>query len=72
MHLPLLRALGERVGAVGPLAGADVPLVLGRLGLLEVDQDGQVHRREELPVDEAVVLPTVGTPHGWPGSVVEG
>ena len=68
-NLPLDRALGEGVGAVGPLAGADVPLVLRRLGLLEVDQDGQVHRREELPVDEAVVLPAVGSAHGWPGSV---
>ena len=34
VHLPWHRALGQRVGAVGPLAPAHVPLVLGRLRLL--------------------------------------
>eukprot|EP00964_Phaeocystis_antarctica_P095921 scaffold62311_cov57-Phaeocystis_antarctica.AAC.1 len=59
VHLPTLGALGDRLRAVRLLAGPDVPLGLGRLGLLEVDEDGEALRREEVVIDELVVGPTV-------------
>ena len=34
VHLPTLRALSDRLRAVGLLSGPDVPLVFGRLRLL--------------------------------------
>jgi hypothetical protein len=50
VHLPLDGALLERLVAVSPLARTHVPLVRWRLNLLEVDEDGELLTREELPV----------------------
>ena len=50
VHLPLDGALLERLVTVSPLARTHVPLVCGRLRLLEVDEDGELLTREEFPV----------------------
>ena len=52
MDLALDRTLRERLLAVSHLAWAHIPLVSRSLRLLEVHQDGQRLRREEIVVDE--------------------